>query len=380
MDLTPNFQYAPRSSGLPSNPIVSYFSPKTILVATLNAYPNSVIYRTTDLGTTWDSGFQTNKTVTKFAFISPNIGFASGTIYDLNTQTETATIDKTTDGGFLWTNIFSQHVFPPSAYFKNAAGLYAIAFADSLHGYACGDQGLILQTTDGGVTWNEMPSDYTFDDQGIDLLSDVAYPDTNHAIIASSDGSVLVYLPKGILSLPNITYPHFSPTAAPKSFDITWDPVSGATRYSISVTTSDYPNYGDTTVARDSNVTSNFYHLSNLIDTAPPPQTGGRQYEIHLQAFNATNESNVAHRTFIVYQSSGVVLVPEDVADRLDIYPNPATNWLTVGGFSRHLIIYDALGREHFCIWDSGKLNIGNLPMGIYYVSDGTHRARFVKE
>ncbi len=379
---TPIFQYDSPSSGLPLNPVVSYLPPNTLLVAAMQQYGNSTIFRSSDLGATWDSGSVAGKVITKFAFINPLLGFASGTLFDLNAKTETATIDKTTDGGQTWTTIFTKQIIvSPGSYYNATAGLYSIAFADSLHGFACGPWGLILRTNDGGVTWNQMNSDYTDDAEGNDLLSDVAYPDTNHAMIASSDGSVLVYHPNGILSLPNITFPLFSPPAAPQTFDVTWDSVPGATRYSISITTSNYPNPGDTTIALDSNVTDTFYQLSNLVDTSPPPESGGRQYEIYLQAFNASNQSNVAERAFIVYAPSNVVTkVPEDSVFSIVVYPNPAHGVLNMEGFSGKVTVIDALGRTRDCPWENGNLNIANLPAGIYYVSDGYSRAKFVKQ
>ncbi len=377
---TPHFQVDGSGFGMPPNPVVAYQVPHTLLVAANNAYPNSVIYRSTDLGITWDSGFQANKTITKFAFINPQIGFASGTIFDLNLGTETAEIDKTTDGGLTWTNILSKQIVPFStSLFNNTAGLYSIAFADSLHGFACGDQGLILQTADGGTTWNELHSDFMIDAQSNDLLSDVAYPDTNHAMIASGDGAVLVYHPNGILSLPNITYPHFSPPAAPQTFNVTWDPVPGATRYSIAITTSGYPDSNTTLVLKDSNFTTAYFHLSNLVDTSPGQ--AGRQYYIYLQAFNATNQSNTAQRTFIVYKgTSGVKILPSETAASIAVYPNPAHDMLNVEGLSGKIPVVDALGRAYRCPWQDGKLIIANLPAGVYYVGDGATRAQFVKE
>ncbi len=249
------------------NPSAAYPAPNTLVIAEMDSYLVSKIYRTSNLGQTWSSGFQTNKNITKFFFLNSLVGFATGIIWDSTPKPVAGTIDKTTDGGLTWSNILT----------LNGAGLFSIAFADSLHGLACGYFGLILRTSDGGKSWTSMASDFTVDDEGVDLLGDVAYPDTNHAIIASSSGEGLVYQPNGILSLPNITYPHFSPPAAPRTFDITWDRVPGATRYSIKITGSIvYVN--DTVIANDSNVMATSYHLSDLLDTTP--NSKAVEYEI----------------------------------------------------------------------------------------------------
>jgi len=167
--MTPKFLHDSPQDGTPPNPILSYLAPNTLIVAACNSDTdyNCTFYQTTNLGVTWNSGFIANTTITKFAFINPNLGFASGTLYDLSAKTETATIDKTTDGGATWTNIFSKQIIvSPDSYYKATGGLWSLAFADSIHGIACGDWGLILRTTDGGATWTQMSSDYTDDVQG----------------------------------------------------------------------------------------------------------------------------------------------------------------------------------------------------------------------
>ncbi len=223
-----------------------------------------------------------------------------------------------------------------------------------------------------------MSSDFTVDYEGVDLLGDVAYPDSNHAVITSCSGEALVYQPNGILSLPNITYPHFSPPAAPKTFDVTWDTVANATRYSISISTSSYPNPGDTIVARDTNVMTTSFHLSNLSDSSFGQS--GRQYEISLQALNASNQSNITKRGFIVYHSmNGVTVASKLSSPQIVIYPNPATNELTITGSKSRPYVFDVLGRSYPCTWQSGKLNIASLHTGVFYVTDGVSHARFIK-
>jgi photosystem II stability/assembly factor-like uncharacterized protein len=374
-------QIFPYSPIQPLTPAIANPAPNTLVVAALSRQPNgTVIYRTTDRGATWDSVFQLNHNITKFAFVNSFVGFASGTYWASNMTPDTALIDKTTDGGATWKNVYAkQIVVSPNSYYKAKGGINGIAFADSLHGLACGDWGLILRTIDGGAKWEQLTSDYTDDVEGNDLLGDVAYPDTNHAMIASASGEALIYQPNGILSLPNITYPLFSPPSAPKTFDITWDAVPGASRYTIIISTSNYPNPGDTILVRDSNVMATFYHLSNLADTSP--NQGGRQYYIYLQAFSKSNQSNIAQRAFIVNQPSNVVnALSKPSAELIAVYPNPATNELTVTGAKGRPYVVDVLGRAYACTWQSGKLNIAGLHSGVFYVTDGISHARFIKQ
>jgi hypothetical protein len=374
----PVFPFYEKVTGI-QNPTIAYPNSNTIEVAApmTSQLLKSKIYRTTDLGITWDSGFQTNKTITKFAFLNPHLGFASGIKWDSSGMTEdSATIDRTTDGGLTWSNILTHQYIPSSEFFKGTSGLQSIAFADSLHGLACGRRGLILRTMDGGTTWTQMTSDFTYDYQGIDLLADIAYPDTNHAVITSCSGEALVYQPNGILSLPNITYPQFSPPSAPKTFDITWEGVPGADRYSITVAAE-----SGTVVAKDTNVRTTFFHLANLADTSSPPPQNACQYQISLQAFSASNQSNFAHRAFIVYKpTNGVTVLPRSSTPQIAIYPNPATSELTVTGTKGRPYVVDVLGRAYACTWQSGKLNIAGLHSGVFYVTDGISHARFIKQ
>jgi Secretion system C-terminal sorting domain len=72
--------------------------------------------------------------------------------------------------------------------------------------------------------------------------------------------------------------------------------------------------------------------------------------------------------------------------DNMYIYPNPALSSVTItsaeAGSSVHL--FDILGREvlHGTVPASGliTLDVSSFPSGLYYISDGVTRAKFVKE
>jgi hypothetical protein len=126
-------------------------------------------------------------------------------------------------------------------------------------------------------------------------------------------------------------------------------------------------------------VTDTFYHLSDLVDTSPGQP--GRQYYVYLQAFNATNESNVATRIFIVYQgTNGVTITDNTPAISIAVYPNPATNSISIANSNRPLSILDPLGRSYEVKQTGNTLDVSSLPPGVYFLSDGVSRAKFVKE
>lgn len=92
------------------------------------------LWRTLNGGLAW-SFLQTTPLSGFFGadFIDASRGWAVG--YD---------VMKTVNGGQTWS-----HVFTP------ATPLRAVSFADDLHGWTVGDNGVILATVDGGVNWNQ---------------------------------------------------------------------------------------------------------------------------------------------------------------------------------------------------------------------------------
>jgi photosystem II stability/assembly factor-like uncharacterized protein len=73
---------------------------------------------------------------------------------------------KSTDDGYSWTN-----------YAFNGIDLYAVEFTDSLNGYACGGGGIniILNTTNGGITWTQIPFTFNGLFSSICIIGDYIY-------------------------------------------------------------------------------------------------------------------------------------------------------------------------------------------------------------
>ena len=65
------------------------------------------------------------------------------------------------------------------------ADLYGVAFSDVAHGWAVGDGGVILATTDGGATWVKQSAGTTVS------LNAVAFPDATHGWVVGSSGTIL---------------------------------------------------------------------------------------------------------------------------------------------------------------------------------------------
>ncbi len=80
------------------------------------------------------------------------------------------------------------------------------------------------------------------------------------------------------------------------------------------------------------------------------------------------------------------VLTSPQIDSNLHIYPNPTSKTLKISGGEdgRVVQILDILGREvmHEVVPANGQLtlDVSSLPSGLYYVSNGSTRAKFVKE
>ena len=119
------------------------------------------------MGSTWtpqSSG--TTKNLWSINFVDANTGYAVG---------EHGIIIKTTNGGNTWTAQTS----------GTNLILYSVAFVDANTGFAVGDDGTILGTTNGGSTWIPQTSGTT-----VTLLS-VEFADANTVYISGEVGTIL---------------------------------------------------------------------------------------------------------------------------------------------------------------------------------------------
>ena len=105
---------------------------------------SGLVLFSSDFGNTWQSQTKvTNAHLYGIHFSNFNIGYLVGGRNDISA--DKSVILKTTDSGITWNKL---------AHPSNAV-LYDIFFINELVGWAVGDSGLILKTTNGGVTFIE---------------------------------------------------------------------------------------------------------------------------------------------------------------------------------------------------------------------------------
>jgi hypothetical protein len=66
--------------------------------------------------------------------------------------------------------------------------------------------------------------------------------------------------------------------------------------------------------------------------------------------------------------------------DNFTIFPNPATDKIQITSSEGNISILDPLGRSYEVKQTGNTLDVSTLPSGVYFVSDGHTRAKFVKE
>jgi photosystem II stability/assembly factor-like uncharacterized protein len=128
---------------------------------------DSVIYRTTDGGNTWErQGAPTKQELIHLDFANEKLGWIVGS---------GGTILRTDDGGDTWRAQES----------RTNATLYHVDFRGEKRGWAVGERGTIVRTTDGGQTWSIVPNRVT-----ATLLS-VQFMDDDNGWIVGRGGIIL---------------------------------------------------------------------------------------------------------------------------------------------------------------------------------------------
>ncbi|MDD3878245.1 MAG: YCF48-related protein [Bacteroidales bacterium] len=240
---------------------------------------DSLILFTNDGGITWqlkNNGTNSNQSIYKLSFVSPQIGFAS------ISENPYHGILKTTNGGNNWEKDTIGLNIPFSVFFTDASNGIAVGsfnfiwktvnggedwmaqdsslggtytdvfFPVNGIGYVIGEQGKIVKTMDAGSTWIPEISNST------GSLRSVHFPDLNTGYVVGLDGLILK---KGTNTFENevfntntelMVYPNPFITSATIAFE----------NHTNENFTLDIFNIQGVQVNKKENITNNFVHLS----------------------------------------------------------------------------------------------------------------------
>jgi hypothetical protein len=95
-----------------------------------------------------------------------------------------------------------------------------------------------------------------------------------------------------------------------------------------------------------------------------------------IAAIETDGDSN-----FLAYLEpvSSSVNTPAISPNNFSIFPNPATNEIQITSIEGSISISDPLGRSYEVKQSGNTLDVSVLPSGVYFISDGHSRAKFVK-
>jgi photosystem II stability/assembly factor-like uncharacterized protein len=133
----------------------------------------NVFLKTTDGGQTWVN--KVGNFISSFE-IAEAVYFSDANTGYYCTNTSSARIVKTTNGGDTWSLVHSQEGY-------NAG--WGMSFTNSMTGYVCTGSGKVLKTTNAGVNWSEQNTPLT------ENLYEIHFPSADTGYISSWSGKIL---------------------------------------------------------------------------------------------------------------------------------------------------------------------------------------------
>lgn len=337
-------------------------------------------FRTTNAGSEWSSSKDELPSISRVRFVDSLLGWGVGSYKASQLAVDEDVIARTTDGGMTWTTQLKKVV-------GVGGGLMNVAFLDSRRGRAVGRNAKLLQTVDGGETW-EVEQSGVSGETAINFLG-IAWPSEKTVMVTTLFGYLLRHQESAIPAPPTILNPVSRSEDQPLSVSIEWVPVEGAIGYHLQVGRED-AGFVTGVFVDEPGLAGLSYPLNDL----EPNVT----YAVRVRTVTSTDTGNwssmLGQHTFTTGDGiSSIELQRRSAFARLQVWPNPAhesrvlvrTRQTGAAGERVRLTIHDLLGRvileKEVPLRTAGEtgeaeLEIESLPSGSYrlVVDDGTYR------
>jgi photosystem II stability/assembly factor-like uncharacterized protein len=330
--------YGTTDGGFTWQPVNNIFGPRPRGICGISVVTDSVVYaygryfgppvlmKTVDKGATWNSQNLNAYGLIDGYFFDKDTGFVTGAAVGLK-----AMILSTFDGGATWQ---TRYVSTRS----DTDGVWKISFPSRNIGYASiqnwdgnTPQRYFLKTTDGGLTWTEMPFLNNYNLQGIGFINDtVGWIGGDNVLrnYRTTDG--------GLTWSPDF------------SFGVATPPYISGTGYSVNR----FRRFGDTLM----------YASGNTIYKMPGTLSGTGEGIVPGAAFTTNYPNPFAGATLVHYY-----------------LPENGNVTLSVSDLSGKMIFTEMLGQKTTGSYEY-TLHLPGVAAGIYYCSITTENTRMVRK
>lgn len=379
------------------------------------------LYLSTDLGTTWNYVGVPSSDITCLAGYEHAI--YAGTTNDLYT----GTLQVSSDDGNHWgnTNISSQKIMDGvysiaqqgSIIVGSATGSFIFRSIDSgsswmfgsnsfsalgarsfvINGtsiFAACDYDKILLSTDSGANWSIIDSSFNNSDQNL-FINSIGIRDST-ILAATSDAGIIRSNDNGVTwSRANIVDSNTTAVLATGS-----DLVAGGNPDGIFISSDDGEDwilvhalegrYIYSFAAVGTNIfaaTDSDVYLSQdkgnswaSVSLNLPDKNINSLVIVDSEVFVGTRAEGVWRRPLSEMITTSAVSISPTESQSLSVYPNPALGSITITGIVGSVTIYDPMGRSYSVPRSGNIFDVSSLPSGVYIVSDGLYRTKFLKQ
>jgi photosystem II stability/assembly factor-like uncharacterized protein len=324
--------------------------PSTIVLVTHSWTLNTTrAYRTTNMGLTWDSSAAASPRMVDMQMIDADLGYAIA--IDWSVSPLANHIMKTADGGMSWVSLYDTTM-------GGMDPIKCLAFKNAVHGFAFGRDGLIWETTNGGIDWTMEQAEYS---PGVDMGAFFDATWKGDLLMAvGGDGGMVIRQAAPLLPQPTLLIPSYGNPVA-KTFKAFWKKSEGAERYEMRLLTNTAPRQ---TLIFEDNLSDTTYDFSDLTEYS---------YFLEVRAVRGDERSNWSKVHFVTNAQADVSDKPH--ASTLLLSPNPAIEReVSVLGLTNDatVTVIDMLGNTLMRAQldpTSNQLDLRDLPPGSYIVS-----------